>query len=365
MPDSRVEKEAYTLVSLGYNVIILAWDRRDDYKEKKDEIIVVGRTIPIFRLGYKATYGEGFRNIVPYLNFQISMCGWLIKNRRKYDAIHACDFDTAFFSYVINKFLKKKFVFDIFDFICGDPKNLFQKIVKGLQLHIINHATGTIICTEERLNQIKGSRPRELAVIHNSPFIELSAKKKVKRQSASMKKSVVYVGILQEHRLLKEISQFFVNNSDIELHIGGFGKFEEYFNDLAKECDNILYYGKLKYDETISLETDCDIILAIYDPAIENHLFAAPNKFYEGLMLGKPLIMVRGTGMSDVVAKNDIGELIDYSQADFEKGLYKLIDRYDEWSGIKIRSETLYHRDYAWSIMKKRLYKFYKKIFIN
>ena len=32
---------------------------------------------------------------------------------------------------------------------------------------------------------------------------------------------------------------------------------------------------------------------AIYDPNISNHYYAAPNKFYEALMLGKPLIMVK------------------------------------------------------------------------
>ena len=65
-------------------------------------------------------------------------------------------------------------------------------------------------------------------------------------------------------------------------------------------------------------------MLAIYDPEIENHRFAAPNKFYESLMLGKPVMMVKNTGMSQVVVENDLGVLIEYTAEGFREGLDSL-----------------------------------------
>lgn len=357
-PDSRVEKEALALTRAGYHVHILAWDRDESHKPIEGKIKVAGIKIPITWLGYKASFGEGFKNIVPYLKFQFNMCKWLVKNRERFSIVHACDFDTAFFSSKIAHFFKKKIVFDIFDFLYGEPQNIIQYVVKKAQIRIINKADGIIICTEERKRQIIGSNPHRLVVIHNTPSGELT-NGHIQKETENTKTKVVYVGILQDYRLLIEISEYFKKHREIEFHIGGFGKYEDYFLDLSKKYDNIKYYGRMKYEDTLQLESECDVMLAIYDPSIENHRFAAPNKFYESLMLGKPVIMVRNTGMSDVVKYYDIGVLIEYSKQGFEKGLNELISRKTEWKEMKEKMQELYRTDYSWNEMELRLVDFY------
>lgn len=360
-PDSRVEKEAFALTQAGYKVCILAWDRDKNHLPTEGSINVAGECLPITWLGHQATYGEGFKNIVPYIKFQINMCKWLIKKRECYSIIHACDFDTAFFSSKIAHLLKKKMVFDIFDFLYGEPQNLMQLIVKKAQIKIINRAEGTIICSEERKKQIAGAIPKKLAVIHNTPFLEL-VRKQEKQEEKTAKIKVAYVGILQDYRLLLEIADYFTKHREVEFHIGGFGKYESYFEKLAQQYDNIKFYGRMKYEDTLELEQNCDVMTAIYDPSIENHRFAAPNKFYESLMLGKPVIMVENTGMSEVVRKHDIGVLIEYSQQGFEKGLNELLSRKSEWEVIGARMKRLYETNYSWKEMEKRLIVFYETI---
>lgn len=353
-PDSRVEKEVSTLRKLGYEVTILAWDRESDHKKRLEHIDVYDEKIEIVRFGIRASYGEGFKNIVPYLKFQLKQFCWLFANRREIDIIHACDFDTAFVSSMANRVLGKKYVFDIFDFLYGEPKNGFQKIIKRLQIGIINYADATIICTEDRKNQIQGARPKRLAVIHNTPKRNLcNAERPYVLHGDKIK--VVYVGILQDYRLLLEIGEFFTKTPEIELHIGGFGKYESNFKELSVKSSNIFFYGKLTYDRTIALEREANIMLAIYDPAIENHRYAAPNKFYESLMLGKPLIMVRGTGMSEYITAYRIGELIDYSADSFAEGLDRLIRRKAEWKDIGEKMRELYRSEYSWEKMEKEL----------
>lgn len=358
-PDSRVEKEAWSLVKAGYDVQILAWDRDTDIEESNDFVHVVDVDIPITRLGYKASYGEGKKNLKAYLSFQFSMRKWLKKHT--FDVVHACDFDTAFFSYGVVKRKREKFIYDIFDFIFGDPKGIVQKAVKKAQLYLINHADATIICTEERTKQIAGSTPKKLAVIHNTPASAQITQYEKKTQETDRVK-IVYVGILQDYRLLKEIADAVSLDNTVELHVGGFGKYEEFFKNKAEKFDNIYFYGRLTYDQTLSLESGCDIMLAIYDPTIENHRFAAPNKFYESLMLGKPVVMVENTGMSQVVEDNDIGVLIDYSKDGFAAGINKLIERKDEWPSMSQRMKTLYKEQYSWTEMERRLLGLYDSL---
>ncbi len=360
-PDSRVEKEAWSLVKAGYSVHILGWDRDEDYGEKEGYITVAEEKIPITRLGYKASYGEGFKNLRPNLKFQLHMRKWLKEHRKDFDIIHACDFDTALFSKMASK--GKKFIYDVFDFRYGEPKSIIQRIIKYAQIQLINQADATIICTEDRKRQIKNAHPKRLVVIHNTPIRTLLKNEtNLVFQSDSTKVKIVYVGILANKRLLLEIGDAVTEDNNIELHIAGFGVHSDWFKRLSDEYDNVFYYGKIPYDQTLDLESKCDIMTAIYDPAIENNRFAAPNKFYESLMLGKPLLMVKGTGMSEVVRENGIGELIDYDEEGFKQGLKKLIDRKREWNKISNKMKMLYEEQFSWEIMQERLIDLYSEL---
>lgn len=370
-PDPRVEKEAHALGKYGFGVRILCWDRGADYRKKDSKIKLGEKDVPICRIGCRASFGEGIKNIVPFAKFQVRMGLYLFSHRKEYDIIHACDFDTAFISSIISVLAGKKLVYDIFDFICGRPHNILQRMVKKMQLAIINRADATIICTEKRKEQIQGSHPKLLAVIHNTPDCngipsgEDTANILLVGRSGNMPSNaglvrVVYVGILQDHRLLKEITACIAQHPEIEFHVGGFGKYEGFMEEAGKKHQNIIWHGKLQYEETIKLEQESDIQLAVYDPAIENHGYAAPNKFYEALMLGRPLVMARGTGMSEIVEENDIGALVEYSQEGFEEGLMRLVERKPEWPEMGERMRRIYTEQFSWAIMEKRLIQLYE-----
>lgn len=358
-PDSRVEKEAAAICSAGYEVTVIGWDRSSSYSEKRAQEMFYGEKIQVVRFGHKASFGEGFKNIKSYLKFQKDLFKWLISHRKEIDIIHACDFDTALFSMMANIWVKAKYIFDIFDFLYGEPKGVFQKIIRRTQIAIINHSDATIICTEQRKKQIADANPKHIVVIHNTPpKVEIDEEEYCNGE----KTKIVYVGILQDFRLLKEMSQLFIERKDLELHIGGFGKYEDFFSDLAKNNENVFFYGRLNYSDTLELERKSDIMLAIYDPSIENHRFAAPNKFYESLMLGKPVIMVKNTGMSEIVEKYGIGQLIEYNYSSFRDGVDKLVRIRYQWKEMGVKMRLLYDEFYSWDVMSKRLAELYNMI---
>lgn len=362
-PDSRVEKEASALIRAGYRVKILAWDRSEKYKINKSYININSKKAEIYRFGIPGTFGGGYKNLKNLITFQIRLISWLIKNRDSYDIVHACDFDTAYSSYLVSRFTKKKLVFDIFDYLFTKPTGKFkliQKYIIFLQKKIINYADATIICTEQRKRQIDGSNPKRLAVIHNSPPDVSNVLGRLCLNENKIK--IAYVGILQDYRFLVELAEVVRENRNWELHIGGFGKYEDYFKELSNNNPNIVYYGKLPYDKALELEKSCDILTAIYDPKINNHYYAAPNKFYEGLMLGKPLIMVRGTGMSEIIEQYGIGELMEFNIDSLRTAIEKLVKRKNEWPYMSEKMKTLYRQKYSWDSMEEKLIDLYKKI---
>ena len=90
-----------------------------------------------------------------------------MKIRKNIDIIHSCDLDTALPARLISKFFKKKMVYDIFDYYIDSHyvPNKMKKIVENTEIYIINEADLTIICTEERREQIKKAKPSTLYFI--------------------------------------------------------------------------------------------------------------------------------------------------------------------------------------------------------
>jgi len=172
-PDPRVEKEISTALEYGYYPIALAWDRRvEKFQIKKEIIDLYNGQVSIYRFNIKADFGQGLKNFKPLLKWQMELLKWLIKNRKSYDLIHAFDFDTVLPALFMKIFFNKKYVYDICDFYVDAfsvPK-LLKPLVKKLDFYAIKKAEATILVNESRVEQIKGSKPKKLVFIHNSPI---------------------------------------------------------------------------------------------------------------------------------------------------------------------------------------------------
>ena len=99
------------------------------------------------------------------------------------------------------------------------------------------------------------------------------------------------------------------------------GNLEKYVEDVAGRYSNIDYLGRVSYQEALRLYSACDLMFAVYDPAVPNHRYSAPNKVYEAMMLGKPLIVAKNTGFDVLIEKEGIGLSIEYSQQAFQQAL--------------------------------------------
>lgn len=367
MPDPRVEKEANSLLELGYDVGILAWNRNtDSEKTSKYGTIPLERgTVPIRWFNVRATFGGGIRNIFSLVIFLLLELGWLIKHRREYDVIHACDFDTVIPAFICSKLFGKKYVYDIFDYYVDaySVPTFIKPLIEKIDIFMIGCANAVIIVNESRYKQIEKSNPKKLFVIHNSPDIKYFQHNESQViHNESTKPKFVYVGILSEGRMLKEIIEVFEKTKEWELHIGGFGELEEYIKGKANNNTNILFYGKIPYKTTLKLESQCDALFAVYDPSIPNHKYSSPNKFYEAMILGKPIIVAEGTGIDKIVKAENLGKTIPYTK---EALLIACRDVVSEIEQNVISSKAmvdLYNKKYSWNIMRDRLKELYNGI---
>lgn len=366
MPDPPVEKMAAALRDAGHEVKILAWDRAHRYREKTSAKRLTNGDVELVHFGIPAKYSGGIKsNLKAMIVFQIRIIRWLVRHRSEYDAVHAFDFDTGLAAMLCAKLLRKKYVYHILDeYVDGHTiswKGL-AALIRFLETRVINSANATIICTEKRRSQIGAASPKKLVVIHNTPDHAQQTETSFALKGNPSRTKVAYVGILADKRLLKETVEAIAQMEDVEMHIGGFGEYEAWFQAAAQRWPNIFYYGRLQYAQTLALEAQCDLMIAAYDPSLRNHQYAAPNKFYEAIMLGKPLIMARGTGCSEVIEVHDIGALTKYSQVGVAQAIREMVRRKADWKAMHDRAKHIYESEYSWEKMSKRIRTLYDEL---
>lgn len=368
-PDPRVEKEVSTLIkNKDYVVEIHAWDRDGKYKCRKEKLkLSNGSSVDIYRVGIPGNWGKGMKkNILPALKYELSLYRWLKKNIKNYDVVHACDLMTGYPALAPAKKYGIKMVYDCVDYYADSqhgPNFIINKL-RRMETKVINKSEATILCSEKRIEQIKPANPKKVIYVHNSPNIDNFKIKKGKRicKTDNNKIKFVYVGNFCEDRWLIPFLENISKIENVEAHIGGFGGLNEKIEELASKSSNIFTYGKLKYNDVLKLESECDCLIAFYETNIRNHIYAAPNKFYEALAIGKPLIMLKGSGMSEIVESEKIGAVIEPNLKSLKEGINIIETLLKNRLQLKKKMNKLFNEKYSWKIMEERLLNLYSEV---
>jgi glycosyltransferase involved in cell wall biosynthesis len=299
------------LSEINYNITVLSRDRNSNI----DNVFftyVNNKKVTVHEIGLKSKYGKNLFGIFNVLYYNLKVKKYCMNNSNKIDIFHAYDLDTG---YIIMKFAKKhkkKFIYHIADFYSdsrGSKYKFLSSIIRKKEFSVINNSDSTIICTEERKQQIEGSNPKSLYVVHNTPILHQMGTKHVLNKVITL----TYIGALTENRFISKILTAIQINSHIKLIIAGEGKMRDYVYNVSKNNQCIDFVGSIDYDNALELIEKTDLMIAMYDPQIKNHYFAAPNKIYESISYKKPIIVAKGTGLSSIVEEYDFGWVIDYS----------------------------------------------------
>jgi glycosyltransferase involved in cell wall biosynthesis len=324
-PDPRVEKEAAALSRAGYEVKVIAWDRTGELPEQESR---GGMTI--HRLSIQADYGRGLGNLPALVKWLFGLTKWLINSRKTYDVIHACDFDTVQPALLCKFLFGKKVVYDIFDFYADHLRatpGWIKRLIRRLDFLAISWVDAVILVDESRREQLRGSQPKSIRIIYNSPG-DIYNEIKVEGEEKEGGLDLVYVGLLQVERGLIELLEVMA-----------------------------------RYQSTLELTAGSDVSIATYDPDIPNHRYASPNKIFEAMMLAKPVIVARNTNMDQIIKNWDNGLVVTYGDLqDLERALKQLEEDPSLRMELGANGRRAYESQYSWSKMEERLLTLYEEL---
>lgn len=249
-----------------------------------------------------------------------------IKAHPEATTIHACDLNVAFPATLYKKLHNRKLVviFDACDWFSANfaKMRVVCKVFQWMEKFSCKWADEMIICEPERLEQVSFPLKKKPHVLYNIPDSdELEIGERNARYIFDNEwPTLVYFGGFSNDRFLKEIFNL-AKTEKFNMLVGGFGP-EEYVNlcnQLNESLPNFRYFGRMKSKDGMTMTSCADIVYAMYCKVNPNHIYAAPNKLYEAIALGKPIISTKGTIVENRIVPNDIGWAIEEDVEELKK----------------------------------------------
>lgn len=308
--DIRLHKYVNACLETSTPYKAITWDRMNNCKNVFENEYQYKKLSP---------YSDKKRLFLNYIGWIIFVYKTILSNFKSINVIHACNLD-IFLLVLPLKIFHKKIIFDIYDSI--NPK---------LEHMLVKFADVLILPNQKRLEQIgfnTSDNVKNLLVVENVPEIKFNTQDNLTFFEISDKQiRLSYVGVFERQiRGIENLLKFASSHDYVFLDIAGVGSnMEEIVMDYQKKCGRIHYYGQVSYNKALNIMSNSDFIVALYYQLNPLHKYASPNKYYESLCLGKPIITSKHTLVGSQVEKNNTG----YTIEDTYQALENLFAEYD------------------------------------
>ena len=328
-PDPRVRQEALALIGMGYRIRLLAWDR--DLKAPASESI---EGVEVERVFLHSNHGRGTTQLFFYALLYLKLFWRGL--RIPFDAVHCHDLDTLPLGFFLGKLKRKPIVYDAHesfpDMLEGNVHSIVRRSLIQLENFLIRRIDLLITVGEKLRRHFESRGAKHSVVVGNWKRLEDFARTEeqnlaVRRRLGIPDRAPVVVCITQllADRKLEELLAALDRCPDIYAILGGKGILETRVIEAATNNPRILYVGFVSGREIADYTCAADIVYYGFDPGNPNARYSAPNKLYEALTAGRPLITGDFGEIADVVRRGNCGIVLpQYSAESVAEALLQL-----------------------------------------
>lgn len=297
--DARMGKYARALSQSGCDVRFIGWSRGQARSDGDHRTFLFERP---------AALGGRWRNVFALLAWNFFIFRTLMHLRKEISVVHAVDLESAIPAYIFCRVFGKSIVFDIYDHYAEtrNIKGIPGRTLSAIERKLAQHADLTILADEVRLKQHALKPAENLMIIENVPDLSGISNELVIEENKPIR--IGYFGVLEKyHRGLENLLEAFSGSEKIELHFAGYGPLEEEILEKSRSFSNVKFYGALSHEQGMVKLSEMHCVVGFYYLAVPNHRFASPNKYYEHLLLGRPLLTTIGTPPGNKVIVENTG----------------------------------------------------------
>jgi len=216
----------------------------------------------------------------------------------------------------------------------------------------------TIVTATPAISELYVKRGCKVVVINNYPILE-----ELSVPSVTKEKIACFIGGQTPIRGIEELVKS-AEKIDGKLYLAGSISSEEFKDELKSLSGwkNVVDLGNLSRIEVANLLAKSSVGLVTYLPA-PNHVDAQPNKLFEYMSVGLPVIASHFPLWKEIVVDNECGVCVDpENHLEIAKAIQFFFDNPDEGlrmgkNGIKSVNDT-----YNWNVEEKKLIELYNRI---
>lgn len=329
--DSRITNLSNSLREDGHKVSVISFDWFITSQESLDN------EVKVFKLK------KGKFSFLFYLHFSLILIRELIKT--KADIFFAEDLYTLPFVATIAKMKGAKVYYnsrELYAFIGGlRNRPTLQLIIKTIEKFFIRKVD--LVMTTGKMDSEFIEKFYDISntlVIRNIPLYQTPANKVDLREKFGIAKEnviLLYQGVILEGRGIPVIMRVMCKIPNTVLVLLGDGEQKNNFRKLAEDLkisDRVIFAGAFPQKDLINYTSSADIGLSLIENISVSYYHALPNKLFEYIMAGLPVLSSDLPQMKQIVDDYRVGEAVNIED---EENVLKVLER---WIGNREMLET-------------------------
>ena len=353
--DTRIfHKQAKTLVGAGYNVVLVAQHNKNDIVDGVNIIALPKPKNRFYRILFltRRAYKIALKEKADIYHFHDpELLPWMVLLKKRTGAkiiydVHEDIPKQILSKHWIPKFLRKfvAFVFNLYE----------KKIIKKMDFII---TVGDDV--KERFKKINFN----VDTIKNFPILEYFNNFQKKEEKNVFK--IIYIGSITEIRGINQIvTAMKYMPENVKLMLMGRFSSENLENQVRKlkGFNKVEYFGQLSLKKVYSylFKANLGIICFLPEP---NHINSNPNKFFEYMAAGLPIIASNFPLWKEIIQGNKCGICVNpLEPKEIAKAIEYLIEHPKEAKQMGENGRKAVLEKYNWENESKKLLDTYKKL---
>lgn len=356
--DSRVVKEARALRDAGHEVRFIGWDRSGDRPERVEW--------DGFQIRYVRTRGAmraaGHDILRTPLWWRRALR--LVKGDPA-DVIHCHDLDTLRIGVRWKRATGGRIVYDaheIFGYMIErDVPRLVADYAFRMERELAPMTDRVIAVNEAVKRYIDGIAGKPATVVRNTHEDVLETY----RPPPGPPFTVLYIGTLHPSRFLLPAIEVIGQMPDVRLIIGGGKALASEVATACKRHPNTEYLGIVPNEKVFPMTVESHAVLSMFDPEYRINQVGLPNKIFEAMAAGRPVIVTEGILMGDLVRREQCGLPVPYTEDGFRAAVTRLKDEEGLAERLGRKGLDAAKREYNWDIDRRKLVGLYEELCRN
>ena len=372
--DGRVLREATALVEKGFAVSIvdIEGERSCPVEENIHGIHVRHIIMPRW-FNYSWRFNPWFLVTAAQMLF----CCILRLIQTPADIYHVHDAKALLACYIAARLRRKPLIFDAHELPVDDTTVRWRGLTgvsRYLVSHMVPHCAGVITVSPPIAHQISERyHYPKVSLIRNTPAYKAVPRSDRLRQHlglGSETKLALYQGHIQPDRQLDRLvhaAAFLEENIVIVLMGKGIGSASSELEALAHKegvADRVKILPAVPYEELLEWTASADIGLIVYAPDQSlNIKMCLPNKLFEYLMVGLPVLSTPLDAVTDVLHSYNVGRIVpSLNPEDIGAAINEMVADRDTLASMRRNALEAAQHDLCWEKESHQLLRLYQDI---